>query len=262
MKILVTNDDGIYAKGLWDLAQELKQIGEVLVIAPDREQSGVGTSITVSQPVRINKIKPPIAGVESYAVEGTPADSVIFALRLLSKDSVDLVMSGINEGENLGNDILISGTVSAALQGYFNGLPSIAISVAIPTTEGQFYTEAAAKLAGVLGKLACQGELPQKLLLNVNLPNLPLKQIQGIEVTRLGQRSYYEEIKEDDKWKRGYYRILRHNPAENEQSGTDIWAVRRGKISLTSLHSDLTSPHSPPIEELCQALSAGLRILT
>ncbi|MCK4722624.1 MAG: 5'/3'-nucleotidase SurE, partial [Dehalococcoidia bacterium] len=118
MRILATNDDGINADGLWHLVEALSEVGDVVVVAPDRDQSGVGTSVSLHQPVRVRGIRSPVRGVRCYAVEGTPADSVILALGVLLDDQIDLVVSGINEGANLGSDVLISGTVSAALQGY------------------------------------------------------------------------------------------------------------------------------------------------
>jgi len=130
LRVLITNDDGIAAPGLWALAEEFNRTAEVVVVAPDREQSGVGTSVSLHSPLRVRSVRPVVPGIETYAVEGTPADSVIIALRMLLKDKLDLVVSGINEGSNLGTDVLISGTVGAAFQAYFYGLPAIAVSVA------------------------------------------------------------------------------------------------------------------------------------
>ena len=122
MQILVTNDDGIFSPGLWALVAELKSIARVVVVAPDMEQSASGTAVSLRQPLRVQKISPVVSGVEAYSVEGTPCDSVILALGKLIKDEVSLVVSGINQGHNLGDDIHISGTVGAALQGYLRGL--------------------------------------------------------------------------------------------------------------------------------------------
>lgn len=125
MKILVTNDDGISSEGLWTLVKELKNIAQVIVTAPDREQSAIGTAVTLHQPLRVKRVRPMVPEVETYSIEGTPADSVILALSKLIKDRVDLVVSGINQGLNLGNDVPISGTVGSALQGYLHGFPEI-----------------------------------------------------------------------------------------------------------------------------------------
>ena len=143
LNILVTNDDGIYAEGLWVVARELQKIGDVTVVAPDRDQSGVGTSVTLRTPLRFNEIKSPVNGITAYKVEGTPADSVIMALRVAMKNNIDLVVSGINEGSNLGNDVFISGTVGAAIQGYSYGISSMAVSV---SGFGSLLYDAAAKL--------------------------------------------------------------------------------------------------------------------
>ena len=238
MKILVTNDDGVYAKGLWTLVGALKEVGEVVVVAPDREQSAVGSSVTLHQPLRAREMKPVVRGTKSYCVEGTPADCVILALGNLLDSGIDLVVSGINEGSNLGDDVLISGTVGAALQGYLKGIPSIALSV---TALKNVHFDAAARLAVVLARILAKEALPGGILLNVNLPNLPLDQIQGVEVTRLGRRSYGDAIKEGHDGKRKYYWIVRGKPEWQPEEGTDIWALLNNKISITPLHSDLTS---------------------
>ena len=127
--ILATNDDGVYAPGLWASVQALREVGDVVVAAPDREQSGVGTAITLNNPVHVREVMPLIEGVRAYAVEGTPADSTILGVESLVGEKIDLVVSGINPGANMGNDVFISGTVGAALQAFFRGIPAIAVSV-------------------------------------------------------------------------------------------------------------------------------------
>ncbi len=243
MKILITNDDGIAAPGLWALAEELKSIAEVIVVAPDREQSGVGTSVTLHQPLRVRSVKPIVAGVETYVVEGTPADSVIIALKMLLKDSIDLVVCGINEGSNLGTDVLISGTVGAAFQAYFYGLPAIALSVA---SFDNLHFEVASRICSLLAQHLAAGNLPRRLLLNINLPNMPLEQIAGIEISELGERGYTDAIKRGGvkaghDGKRDYYWIVHGEPQSKEEKGTDVWALRHKRISITPLHYDLTS---------------------
>ncbi len=238
MRILVTNDDGVAARGLWALVRELKEIAEVIVVAPDRDQSGIGTAVTLHHPVRISPIAPEVTGVKTYSVEGTPGDTVILALKTLLKDGVDMVFSGINAGSNLGNDVLISGTVGAALQGYFYGLPSVAISVgAIKRVR----FDIAAKFGALIAQQVAAGNMPHKFLLNVNLPNLPLDKITGIELTRLGERSYMDNIKAGNDGKRKYYWIVRGKPDRKEVEGTDISALGKNKISITPLHSDMSS---------------------
>ena len=257
MKILVTNDDGITARGLWALVRELRRIAEVVVVAPDRDQSGIGTAVTLHHPVRVSPVPPEVTRVEAYSVEGTPADTVILALKTLLKDKVDMIFSGINEGSNLGNDVLISGTVSAALQGYFYGLPSIAISVAAIK---RVRFDVAAKFGALLAQQVAADNMPQRFLLNINLPNLPLNQIAGIEITRLGERSYMDNIKAGHDGKRKYYWIVRGKPDWKEVEGTDIWALGQKKISVTPLHSDLSSQGQlEPLGKVFSSLFQDLR---
>lgn len=236
MKILVTNDDGFYARGLWLLARELSKVGEVVIVAPDREQSAVGSSMSLHHPLRVRKVRSPLEGVISYSVEGTPADCVILALGRLLDGKVDLVFSGINEGANLGDDVLLSGTVGAALQGYFKGIPSVALSVGAIK---DVHFDAAVRLAGVLAKQ--MATLPREVLLNVNLPNLPLEQIKGIEITKLGRRSFGDKIVEGNDGKREYYWIVRGELEWHPEPGTDVGAFTSDKISITPLCTDLTS---------------------
>ncbi len=232
MRILVSNDDGINADGLWALVKELKDIATVTVVAPDRDQSGVGTSVTLRHPLRMIEIKPPVDGVTAYSVEGTPADSVIMALKLVLKAGVDMVVSGINEGPNLGDDVFISGTVGAALQGFFYGIPAMAVSIA---AFGSLHFEVGAKLARLMVKEMVGRDMPRRILLNVNLPNLPREQLDGIEITRLGERRYTDRIEPGYDGKRQYHWIMRGRSDWEAVSGTDIWAVEHNKISVTSL---------------------------
>jgi 5'-nucleotidase len=237
LRILVTNDDGIYAQGMWALAESLQEVGEVVIVAPDREQSATGTAITLHQPLRFREVRSRISGIKAYSVEGTPADSVLLALRMLMKGGADLVFSGINEGANLGDDVLLSGTVGGALQGYFRGLPAVALSVEIGE---RMHFEAAARVGALLAsKLSASGS-NRGTLLNINLPNLPPEEIEGVEITRLARRGYLDQIKEGYDGKRRYYWIVRGEPRWEAEEGTDIWAITGRKISITPLHSDLT----------------------
>ena len=232
MKILVSNDDGIYSEGLWALVGELKKIAEISVVSPDRDQSGSGTSITLRHPLRMTDIKSPVNGVPAYSVEGSPADSVILALRLILKESVDLVVSGINEGPNLGDDVYVSGTVGAALQGFFYGIPALAFSIA---AFGDLHFDVTAKLARIMVSELVDKGLPGRMLLNVNLPNLTRDKIEGIEVTRLGERTYVDRIEPGHDGKRQYHWIMRGKPEWKVAPGTDIWAVEKNRISITPL---------------------------
>jgi len=182
MKILVTNDDGIDALGLQVLARSLQKAGQVIVIAPKQEQSGVGTSISLHQSIKINKLSHWGEGIEAYSVEGTPSDSVIIAIQSLFPEEINLVVSGINRGANMGHDVFVSGTVGAALQGYLHGISSIAISM---NAYSNLNFDAAAKLASLLAIKIRDGVLCQEILLNINLPDLPPGDIAGIEITKL-----------------------------------------------------------------------------
>ena len=234
MKILVTNDDGILAEGLWVLVKELKNIAQVVVVAPDREQSAIGTAVTLSQPLRVQEVRPMVPEVEAYSVEGTPADSVILALEKLVKDEIALVISGINQGLNLGNDVLISGTVGAALQGYLRGFPALAISV---SSADSLYLDNAAEVATLLTKKITSSTLPSNIFLNVNLPDLPLAKIRGVKVTRLASESHIDTVEEGHDGKRKYYWLVRQKTNRNRDDMTDIGAIEQGNISITPLHN-------------------------
>ena len=246
MKILVTNDDGIFAEGLWTLVKELKNIAQLIVVAPDREQSAIGTAVTLHQPLRIQKVRSMVPEVETYSVEGTPADCVILALGKLIKNGVDLVVSGINRGANLGDDVFISGTVSAALQGYLRGFPALAISVG---TADSLHLDNAAKLAALLAKKIDSNVLPTNILLNVNLPDLPLAKIRGAKITSLASKSHSNTVTEGNDGRRQYYWLVRQKINQTTDKKTDIWAIEQGNISITPLHTNLSHNHPPPIPD-------------
>ncbi|MFC1869911.1 5'/3'-nucleotidase SurE [Chloroflexota bacterium] len=259
MKILVTNDDGIFAEGLWQLATELTKIAQVAVVAPDRERSAIGTAVTLRQPLTVQKIDPILPGVEAYAVDGTPSDSVILALGKLFANEINLVISGINHGLNLGDDVFISGTVGAALQGYVHGLPAFAISV---ETLDEPYLESAAKLATLLAKKIDSHALPNDIFLNVNLPNLPTEAINGARVTRLANQSHGNTVtvKEGHDGSRSQYWLLRRRLSKDTDSKTDIEAIEQDNISITPLHTTLFNQPAPIVtDNLCSELLQELR---
>ncbi|UCG10652.1 MAG: 5'/3'-nucleotidase SurE [Dehalococcoidia bacterium] len=247
MKILVTNDDGISARGLWVLAKALSQVGKVIVVAPDKEQSGIGTAVSLHQPIKMHRVPPVVPEVEAYAIAGTPADSVILALTRLADDRLDLVVSGINHGPNVGENVLISGTVGAALQGYLYGFPAIAISV---DSLDNPYLDTAAELAALLARRVESKSLPAHFFLNVNLPNVTPDRIKGIEITRLANVSHTDLVKEENESGAGYYRLIRRKIDRPSERGTDVWAIEQNIISITPLHiglADNSSPHLPTI---------------
>ena len=256
MKVLVTNDDGVDSPGLWAVVDSLKDIADLFVVAPDREQSGVGTSLTLNGPLRTRTVRPPGPGhdqISATAVEGTPGDCCVLALEHLV-GPVDLVISGINQGSNLGEDILISGTVGAALQGYVRGYPSVAISVGA-VKNARF--DVAAAFIGYLGRSLADGVKLPPSLLNINIPNEPPAKIQGVQVTRLGRRSYGESVNEREDGRHKYYWISRNKAIPQQQAeDTDIWAVRHNRISVTPVYTQLTDgDRIPEIEGIFQRFS-------
>ena len=240
MKILVSNDDGIEADGLWALVKELKRVDQVVVMAPHQEQSGVGTAISLKRAIRVNRVESRFAGVEAYSVEGTPADSVIIGLRSLFAGEIDLVVSGINRGSNMGHDVVVSGTLGAAIQGYLHNVPSMAVS--LNGYDEELHYEPGAKIAALLATLIRDGVLSEHLLFNVNLPNLPLSELEGIEVTSQSQQSYCDAVEHDENDKECYH-IRRIPDLGTGLQGHDLWALQRNKISITPL-LDGSSPSS------------------
>lgn len=245
MKILVTNDDGVNAPGLWALAAALQDLGEVVVSAPDRDQSGIGTSMTLLDVVKAREVaEPPVAGIRTYAVEGTPADCVILATEILSPGRFDAVVSGINDGSNLGLDFLTSGTVGAAFQGYFRGIHSVAMSVASLTNVR--YGAAARSARAIVGALS-KGDYGQALFLNVNLPNTAPDAIKGVAIAKVGPRLYLENVERGNNGRRTHYWI-KHNRLSNYAvaDGSDIWALRNGRVAITPLNGLLESGWDAP----------------
>ena len=256
MRILVTNDDGIHAEGLWALAGELKKVGKVTVVAPDRDQSGSGTSITLRRPLRLLKVQSRFPDVDAFSVDGTPGDSVILALRYGIKDRVDLVVSGINEGPNLGNDVFVSGTVGAALQGYFYGIPSIAVSVA---AFDDVHFSAAAVISRLIAQAINNGRLETHGILNVNLPNIPASGIDGIEVTGMGGRNYLDNIDPGHDGKRKYLWIVRGVPEWDVVPGSDVWALEQNKISVTRFPNSLNGTGDDALKNVVNRLFQELK---
>jgi 5'/3'-nucleotidase len=254
--ILISNDDGVFAPGLWALAKELKSIDNVAVVAPDREQSATGTSVTLRQPLRVRPLNPLEAGVKTFGVEGTPGDSVIVALERLAPDA-RAVVSGINSGQNLGDDVLISGTVGAALQGYLRGLPSIAISVGEPDSGN---LEVAARLGRILLQRVFDGALASDIFLSLNMPDVPINKIKGIMVTPPAHKTHIDSVKEGTDGHREYFWLVRRKLDRQPADGSDIWAVEHGYISITPLHTTLFRRPAPEMDEaFCQRLFGELK---
>jgi 5'-nucleotidase len=234
MHFLISNDDGITAKGIQALAAAMADLGKVTIVAPDQDRSGASNSLTLDSPVRIREI-----AKRTFRVTGTPTDCVHIALTGLLDRDPDMVISGINAGANLGDDVIYSGTVAAAMEGRFLGLPAIAVSLVFEERP-MHYATAARAVAAMVERLR-KDPLPADTILNINVPDLPLSEIRGIEVTRLGHRHRAEPVvKTFDPRGRPMWWI---GPAGEEQDagpGTDFDAIRRGFVSITPIHVDLT----------------------
>ena len=235
MHILVSNDDGVEAPGIRVLAEHLAEVATVTVVAPDRDRSGASNSLTLDQPIRVTELSE-----RRYRVAGTPTDCVHLALAGMLEDEPDIVVSGINSAANLGDDVIYSGTVAAAMEGRFLGLPAIAVSLASSEHKARNYPTAARAAVEIMRRLLVDA-LPSDTILNVNVPDLPWSEIRGYEVTRLGHRHRAEPcINETDPRGRPIWWIGPAGAEEDAGPGTDFDAVRRGYISITPIHVDLT----------------------
>ncbi|MGB5162794.1 MAG: 5'/3'-nucleotidase SurE [Thermoanaerobaculia bacterium] len=229
-RILITNDDGVYSEGLKLLADALGQIGEVTVVAPDREQSATGHSLTLHRPLRMQQLQEHV-----FAVDGTPTDCVNLAVLWLMKDSPpDLVVSGINFGCNMGDDVTYSGTVSATFEGTLLGIPSVAFSQEVGE---EFSFERAARFARRFTEILLNETLAKDTLLNVNIP---ADSPQGVRLTRLGKRKYKQVVVEKEDPRGRKYFWIAGTPEWQEEEGTDHAALSAGLVSVTPLHLDLT----------------------
>lgn len=234
MRILISNDDGVFAPGIRVLAQELATIAEVVVVAPDRNRSGASNSLTLTQPLIVKKMENGY-----FSVEGTPTDCVHLALTGLLDTHFDMVVSGVNDGANLGDDILYSGTVAAAMEGRYLGLPALAISMA----GGEIHHyETAARVTKLLVLQLQTNGLPSQTILNVNIPDVPFDKLQGMQVTRLGTRHSAEPaVKDHDPRGRPIYWIGRPGMEADSGVGTDFYAINHGYVSITPLQLDMTN---------------------
>lgn len=234
MKILVSNDDGVMASGISILAKELLTIADIEVMAPDRNRSGASNSLTLSRPLRVRRLDNGY-----HSVEGTPTDCVHLALTGFLDNGFDMVVSGINHGANLGDDILYSGTVAAAMEGRSLGLPAIAISM---VGDNIHHYETGALIAKQLVMKLQTHSLPSQTILNVNVPDVPPNDIKGLQVTRLGTRhTAAPVVKELDPRGHPMYWIGPPGQEADAGPGTDFYAVNQGYVSVTPLHLDMTN---------------------
>lgn len=232
-RILVSNDDGIQAPGIRALTEALEPLGEVTVVAPLTEQSATSHALTLHHPLRVKELGP-----RSFGVEGTPTDSVLLAVKELLPDPPDLVVSGINQGPNMGEDVLYSGTVAAAMEGAILGIPSLAVSLA-SWKDHDF--DGASVVAAGLARTLLSRELPPRFLLNVNVPPVPRASLGGLRITQLGNRVYNDVIiKKTDPRGRAYYWIGGGEPSWTPSTESDFAAVSEGHVSVTPLLMNLT----------------------
>ncbi len=233
MTILVTNDDGIHAPALRRLKEELAPLGRVVIVAPDRDQSATSHSLTLHRPFRIHRHEEDV-----YSVDGTPTDCVVTAFYGLLEETPHMVVSGINHGPNMGEDVFYSGTVAAGLEGTIQGSPSIAASLC--TRELTDFVEPA-RFVGRLARRVLEHGLEGRQLLNVNIPHRAWPDVRGVEVTRLGSRVYRDTlIRKVDPRGRDYYWIGGQDPVWEATEGTDFHAVGQGFVSVTPMRLDLT----------------------
>ena len=237
MKILISNDDGYLAPGIRVLTHELKKICESLtVVAPERNRSASSSSLTLENPLRATLVEDGI-----YYVDGTPTDCVHLALTGLLNEEPDMVVSGINFGANLGDDVIYSGTVAAAIEGRFLGFPALAVS--LTGWEGRHYQTAATVTREIIEQIKLH-PIPSDTILNINVPDLPREEIKGFKSTRLGNRHKAEPVfKDKDPRGKDIYWVGSAGPEQDAGPGTDFHAIKEGYVSVTPMHVDLTQHH-------------------
>lgn len=250
MHVLISNDDGLDAPGIRCLAEEIgAHVERVTVIAPDRDRSGASNSLTLDRPIRVERRDDDI-----FKIYGTPTDCVHIGITGLLSDEPDMVISGINAGANLGDDVIYSGTVAAAMEGRFLGLPAIAVSLVSAQPEN--FETAARVVLDILARIRCE-PVPANTILNVNVPDLAYEALQGMQVTRLGHRHKSEPvIRQTDPRGRPIFWV---GPAGSEQDagpGTDFHAVRNGFVSITPIHVDLTRHDAIDTVRSCLGIAA------
>ena len=230
--ILISNDDGYDARGIEVLWEALDDLGEVYVVAPAEEQSASSHSLTIRSKIRVKQVKD-----RHYRVWGTPTDSVLLGVSTLLGKRPDLIVSGINHGPNMGEDVTYSGTVAAAMEGIILGIPSLALSSLQRTLEA---SDAIGRIARQVVESALDLGIPEDCLLNINIPDPEIAPVKGVRITKLGSRHYENLLKEKKDDDGTYYTVNGDEPVWKEDDGTDIAAVRKGHVSVTPLHLDLT----------------------
>lgn len=239
MNILITNDDGIYADGIIELAKAISKIANVYVVAPESQKSATGHAITIHNPIMVHKVDMG-ENIKSYAISGTPADCVKVGIEGLFKDiNIDLVLSGINNGSNLGTDVIYSGTVSAALEGFILNKPSIAISYDEVNVKREIYKDASKYVVNLVENIKDKLDLLNDCILNVNIPNTKIK---GSKITKLGQRNYDNAMVEKiNPFGQKYYWIGGKLMELDQDEDSDIACVKDGYISITPINIEMTN---------------------
>lgn len=239
MKLLLTNDDGIYAPGLYKLAKELEKYHEVVIAAPDNQRSACGHSITITRPLIVKKVKLEGINSKAYSIDGTPADCVRTSIEKLIEGKIDMVISGINKGVNLGTDVIYSGTVSAAIEAAVYNIPSIAVSSEFQGDKDNY--EIAAKTAVEIISIAKNNYISDDVVLNINVPLVDKEDIKGIKVCKIGNRTYSNVfIESKDEEGNLVYEII-GSVNDKDEEDTDVSYFKQGYITITPLHYDLTN---------------------
>jgi len=238
--ILVTNDDGVTAPGIVALIEVMKTLGDVVIVAPDKAQSGMGHAITINSTLRISKIK--LYGVkEEYSCTGTPVDCVKFAVNKIMHRKPDLCVSGINHGTNMSINVIYSGTMSAAVEGAIEGIPSIGFSLSDNSIDADFTTSK--KIVKIIAEKVLKNGLPEGVCLNVNIPKLKSELIKGIKICRQAKANWVEKFDErHDPSGQPYYWLTGHfENFDDKEKDTDIWALENGYISIVPTQFDMTA---------------------
>ncbi len=241
LKVLISNDDGIHANGLQTLAAKLSQHHEVYVVAPDRERSAMGHALTLHKPIRVEEVEMKFPVKQAFSTSGTPSDCVKLALNALLDVEIDVVVSGINHGPNLGSDVIYSGTVSAALEGAIHGIPSIAVSLVNGSDKLADFSHGAEFIADFLPRAMKVG-IPAKSILNVNIPAVSRHHFAGVQISDLGTRMYTDSYERRVDPRGGVYFWLAGEVVESgEPENTDVAAIRNNMVSVSPVHYNLTN---------------------
>ena len=266
MRILVTNDDGIESPGIWVLAKAMNRVGKVTVVAPDRQQSGIGTATSLHHGLSMTEVAPSVPGIRAYCVNGTPTDCVILGLGEEGEGNVDLMVSGINTGANIGSGLLGSGTVMPTRVAFSRGMSSFAVSLSShgPRDHREMLFGLAGRVAETLAMAIKRGEVPRGITLNVNVPSVPDGETRDMAITKVASIGYWirRTVQGSDGLR--YHRLSPINQDDPRiEEGTDVWAVTKGLVSITPLRFEVTDHAILPVLMQCAGtLESDLRTVT